>query len=178
MLRRPRGLSAFRHRNYRLFWTGQLISLIGTWMQSVAQAWLVLQLTNDPFALGLLSVAQFGPVMVLGLFGGVIADSLPKRQTLIATQAVQMVLAFVLSALVASGGVQVWHILVLAFLLGCANATCVRCGELSAAQAGGDSGMRPTVEFGPARVRTHARTVDAGDRRSARAPATRHAAMA
>ena len=122
MLRRSRGLSAFRHRNYRLFWTGQLISLIGTWMQSVAQAWLVLQLTNDPFALGLLSVAQFGPVMVLGLFGGVVADSLPKRQTLIATQAVQMLLAFVLSALVASGNVQVWHILVLAFLLGCANA--------------------------------------------------------
>lgn len=119
---RIRGLSAFRHRNYRLFWTGQLISLVGTWMQSVAQAWLVLQLTNDPFALGLLSVAQFGPVMVLGLFGGVIADSLPKRQTLITTQAVQMVLAFVLSALVATGSVHVWHILVLAFFLGCANA--------------------------------------------------------
>jgi MFS family permease len=117
-----RGLNAFRHRNYRLFWAGQLISLIGTWMQSVAQAWLVLQITNDPFALGLLSVAQFGPVMVLGLFGGVIADNLPKRQTLIATQAVQMILAFVLAGLVATGSVQVWHIMVLAFLLGCANA--------------------------------------------------------
>jgi len=116
------GFNAFRHRNYRLFWAGQLTSLIGTWMQTVAQAWLVLQMTNDPFALGLLSVAQFGPVMILGLFGGVIADSLPKRQTLIATQAVQMVLALVLAALVATGTVQVWHILVLAFLLGCANA--------------------------------------------------------
>jgi MFS family permease len=117
-----RGLNAFRHRNYRLFWSGQLISLIGTWMQSVAQGWLILQITNDPFALGLLSVAQFGPVMVLGLFGGVIADHLPKRQTLIATQTVQMVLAFILALLVATGSVQVWHILLLAFLLGCANA--------------------------------------------------------
>ena len=117
-----RGFNAFRHRNYRLFWAGQLISLIGTWMQTVAQAWLVLQITNDPFALGLLSVAQFGPVMVLGLFGGVIADNLPKRQTLIATQAVQMFLALILTGLLAPATVEVWHILVLAFLLGCANA--------------------------------------------------------
>ena len=117
-----RGLSAFRHRNYRLFWTGQLISLVGTWMQTVAQGWLVLQLTNDPFALGVLSVAQFGPVMVFGLFGGVIADNLPKRRTLVSTQIVQMVLAFVLAALVYTGVVQVWHVLVVAFLLGCSNA--------------------------------------------------------
>jgi len=117
-----RGLNAFQHRNFRLFWVGQLISLVGTWMQTVAQGWLVLQITNDPFALGLLSVAQFGPVMVLGLFGGVLADQLPKRQTLVATQVVQMILAFVLALLVATGTVQVWHILVLAFLLGCANA--------------------------------------------------------
>jgi MFS family permease len=117
-----RGLSAFRHRNYRLFWLGQLVSLVGTWMQTVAQGWLVLQLSNDPFALGLLSVAQFGPIMVFGLFGGVVADNLPKRQTLIATQVVQMVLAFVLAGLVATGLAQVWHILVLALLLGLANA--------------------------------------------------------
>jgi len=117
-----RGLTAFRHRNYRLFWGGQLVSLVGTWMQTVAQGWLVLQLSNDPFALGLLAVAQFGPIMVFGLFGGVIADNLPKRQTLIATQVVQMVLAFLLAGLVAGGFVEVWHILVLALLLGCANA--------------------------------------------------------
>src|SRR5204862_3131068 len=110
--------AAFASRNYRLFFVGQLVSLVGTWMQTVAQAWLVLQLSNDPFALGLLSVAQFGPIMLFGLFGGVIADHLPKRRTLIATQLVQMVLAFVLAALVATGLVQVWHILVLALLLG------------------------------------------------------------
>src|SRR5207237_4038594 len=77
---------------------------------------------NDPFALGVLSVAQFGPIMVFGLFGCVVADNMPKRQTLIATQAVQMVLAFVLAGLVATGLAQVWHILVLALLLGLANA--------------------------------------------------------
>jgi MFS family permease len=121
-VRDAQGFRAFHHRNYRLFWIGQLISLVGTWMQTVAQGWLVLQLTNDPFALGLLSVAQFGPVMILGLFGGVIADSLPKRQTLVVTQATQMVLAFVLAALVITGTVEVWHILVLALLLGCSNA--------------------------------------------------------
>ena len=76
------GARAFRHRNYRLFFGGQAISLVGTWMQQVAQGWLVLQLTHDPLWLGLVSVAQFGPVIIFGLFGGVIADQLPKRKTL------------------------------------------------------------------------------------------------
>lgn len=117
-----RSLAAFRHRNYRLFFAGQLVSLVGTWMQTVAEAWLVLTLSNDPLALGLVSVARFVPVMALGLFGGVIADNLPKRSTLIGTQIAQMVLAFISTALVVTGVVQVWHIFVLAFLLGCANA--------------------------------------------------------
>src|SRR3954452_10608757 len=93
------GSRAFRHRNYRLFFGGQLISLVGTWMQSVAQSWLVLQLTGDPFMLGLVAAAQFLPVLVLGLFGGVIADVLPKRRTLIVTQASAMLLAFTLFGL-------------------------------------------------------------------------------
>jgi MFS family permease len=117
-----RSVSAFRHRNYRLFFVGQLVSLVGTWMQTVAEAWLVLTLSNDPLALGLVSVARFVPVMGLGLFGGVIADNLPKRGTLVGTQIAQMLLAFVSTALVVTGVVQVWHIFVLAFLLGCANA--------------------------------------------------------
>ena len=71
-----RGLRAFRHRNYQLFFGGQLISLIGTWMQQVAQAWPVLELTNDAFWLGVVAAAQFVPVMVFGLFGGVLADVL------------------------------------------------------------------------------------------------------
>ena len=113
---------AFRHRNYRLFFAGQLISLVGTWMQQVAQAWLVLELTSDPLILGLTTALTFLPVLVLGLFGGLIADALPKRRTLIGTQAVQMALAFVLFGLVATDTVEVWHILVLATLLGVTNA--------------------------------------------------------
>jgi MFS family permease len=116
------GLRALRHRNFRLFWSGQLISLVGTWMQTVAQAWLVLTLTNDPFMLGLVAAAQFVPVMVFGLFGGIVADSLPKRRTLVATQTTAMALAFILAALTAAGTVQVWEILVLALALGCSNA--------------------------------------------------------
>jgi len=116
------GVRAFRHRNYRLFFGGQLISLVGTWMQQVAQAWLVLQLTHDPLWLGLVSVAQFGPVIVLGLFGGVVADHLPKRKTLLFTQTVAMVLAFVLFGLTATGVIEVWHVMVLAALLGATNA--------------------------------------------------------
>ncbi len=119
---RPEGLRAFRHRNYRIFFGGQAISLVGTWMQAVAQGWLVLQLTNDPFWLGLVAVAQFGPVLAFGLFGGLIADQLPKRQTLIATQSVSLVLALALFALTATGVVEVWHVMILAALLGVANA--------------------------------------------------------
>ena len=105
-----RGVSAFRHRNYRLFFAGQAISLVGTWMQQVAQAWLVLQLTHDPLWLGVVAAAQFIPVMVFGLFAGVLADTLPKRPTLIVVQSVMM------------GLVTVPMIIGLALLLGCANA--------------------------------------------------------
>ena len=118
----PRGLSAFNHRNFRLFWFGQLISLAGTWMQSVAQAWLVLQLTSDPLALGLVAAAQFTPVLVLGLFAGVLADSINKRTALIWTQTLSGVLALILGLLVASNQVQVWQVFVLALLLGVVNA--------------------------------------------------------
>jgi MFS family permease len=91
-------------------------------MQTVAQGWLVLELTNDPFALGLAAAFQFVPVLVFGLFGGVAADVLPKRLTLMATQAAAMALAFALALLVATGTVQVWHVYVLAVLLGVVNA--------------------------------------------------------
>jgi MFS family permease len=121
--RTSRGLAAFRHRNYRLFFVGQAISLVGTWMQQVAQGWLVLQVSGgDPLWLGLVSAAQFIPVMVLGLFAGILADVLPKRQTLLAVQVVMMTLAAVLAVLTATGVVTVWMILILAVLLGCANA--------------------------------------------------------
>jgi len=113
---------AFRHRNYRLFFAGQAVSLVGTWMQSVAQAWLVLTLTNDPLILGVVAAAQWTPVLVLGLFGGLIADTLPKRWTLIACESTLAALALILGVLTLTGMVQVWMIMVLAVLLGCVNA--------------------------------------------------------
>src|SRR6187397_3651204 len=81
----------FGHRNYRLFFGGQAISLVGTWMQQVAQAWLVLELTHDPIWLGIVSAAQFIPVIFLGLFAGVAADALPKRKVLVGTQVAMMI---------------------------------------------------------------------------------------
>ena len=117
-----KAVRAFRHHNYRLFFGGQLVSLVGTWVQQVAQAWLVLLLTGDPFWLGVVAAAQFVPVMFLGLFGGILADALPKRQTLIAVQIVMMLLAITLAVLTATGLVEVWMIVLLALLLGVANA--------------------------------------------------------
>ena len=116
-----RALTAFNHRNYRLFFGGQLVSLVGTWMTAVAQSWLILQLTGNPFDLGLLTVAQFGPVLVLGLFGGLIADGLPKRRTLYVTQTVAMAVSFLLFLLAATHTVQVWHVFVLAGVMGVRN---------------------------------------------------------
>ena len=122
-IRQSRALSAFGHRNYRLFFVGQMVSLVGTWMQQVAQGWLVLQISGgNPLWLGIVAAAQFMPVMVFGLFGGVLADVLPKRQTLVATQVVQMVLAVVLAILTATGLVEIWMVVTLALLLGCASA--------------------------------------------------------
>jgi MFS family permease len=114
--------ASFAHRNFRLFFTGQLVSLVGTWMQTVAQGWLVLTLTDDPFALGVVTACQFLPVLLFGLFGGVIADALPKRQTLIVTQIVALVLALTLGILVVTAQVQVWMIYLLAIGLGFVNA--------------------------------------------------------
>jgi MFS family permease len=120
--RLPEGLRAFRHRPFRLFWTGQLVSLVGTWMQQVAQGWLVLQLTGDPVALGVVAAAQYLPVLVLGLFGGVVADAVPKRTALLLTQSASGILALILGLLVVTDTVQVWHVVVLAALLGTVNA--------------------------------------------------------
>lgn len=120
--RLPTGLRVFHHRNFRLFYLGQLVSLAGTWMQAVAQDWLILELTNDPVALGIVAAAQFLPVMVLGLFGGLAADALPKRLGLLCTQTGALALALVLGTLVLMGHVQVWQVMVMAFLLGIINA--------------------------------------------------------
>jgi len=125
---RPRGfplshaLAAFRHRNYRLFFSGQLVSLTGTWMQNVAQAWLVYSLTNSPFKLSLVAFCSGVPVLAFSLWAGVAADRMPKRRLLLVTQTVMMSLAFILAADMFLGTIQWWHVAILAFLLGTANA--------------------------------------------------------
>jgi len=116
-----RAFVALHHRNFRLFWFGQLISLIGTWMQTIGQAWLVLELTHSALLLGLVGALQFLPVLLFTLFGGVLADRWPKRTVLLATQSSAMIEAAILWLLVVTGTVQIWHILVLATCLGITN---------------------------------------------------------
>jgi MFS family permease len=119
---RPARLAALRHRDFRLFWSGQLVSLIGTWMQSVGQAWLVLELTGSPFHLGLVTALQFTPILLLSPVGGALSDRFPKRRIILLTQAAMMGQAFVLAALVYSGRVQYWHVAVLAAIYGLGRA--------------------------------------------------------
>ncbi len=109
-------------RNYRLYFAGQLISTSGTWMQSIAQAWLVLQLTGSGVALGVTVALQFTPVLLAGPWGGLIADRVDKRRLLVGTQAAAGVLALVLGAVTALGVVQLWMIYALALGLGGVNA--------------------------------------------------------
>ena len=113
---------ALRHRNYRLFFFGQMISYIGTWMQTAAQAWLVLQLTHSALLLGTVSLLQYLPVMIFSLYGGVLADRIPKRTLVLVTQSISLVQSAVMWLLVITGVVQVWHILLLVALLGITNA--------------------------------------------------------
>jgi MFS family permease len=113
-----RTFASLKHRNYRLFFSGQVVSVTGTWMQRVAQAWLVLQLTHSAVAVGILALAQFLPFTVFGLFAGVLVDRLDPRRTVIATQTSAMVLAAALAALALSGVVEPWQVYVIGFLAG------------------------------------------------------------
>ena len=117
-----RGFAALGVRNYRLYWSGQVVSLIGTWMQQVSLPWLVLALGGSAIQLGLVAVLQFGPAMALAPFGGVFADRIDKRRALIATQIAASGQAFVLFVLTATGVVQIPMVFVMAFVLGVINA--------------------------------------------------------
>jgi len=108
-------------RNYRLYYIGQIISTSGTFMQSVAQAWLVLKLTNSGTALGITSALQYVPILFLGPYGGVIADRISKRKILYFTQSISGILALILGVLVVTNLVQVWMVYILAFCLGMVN---------------------------------------------------------
>src|SRR2546429_9720407 len=102
---------AFRHRNFRLYWGGQLTSLIGTWMQSVAQGWLMHRLTSSPLMLGLLGFMQFLPVLLLSLWAGVLVDAVDKRKLLLVTQTAFLIQAVLLATAVSTGIVQPWMVL-------------------------------------------------------------------
>ena len=115
-------LRALRHRNYRLLFFGQLISLCGVWMQITAQGWLILRLTNSPLWLGLIAAAQSLPVLLLSLHAGALADKAPKRTLLLATQSVSMLSALLLALLLFSGLIQVWHVLLAALIGGIVSA--------------------------------------------------------
>lgn len=112
---------ALTHKNYRYYWSGQCVSLIGTWVQNIAQSWLVLSLTGSPFLLGLLGTIQFLPITIFSLFAGVFIDKYPKRKILIITQTISMVLAFILSALIFTNHVKYEYVLILALILGFSN---------------------------------------------------------
>ena len=118
----PVTLRALRYRNFQLFFGGQWISLIGTWMQNVAQAWLVYRLTGSSVLLGLVSFAGQIPVFLMAPVGGIVADRFRRRRVVIATQAISMLLALTLAALTLTGIVRIWHIFVLSALLGIVNA--------------------------------------------------------
>ncbi len=120
MLRRI--FKAFQYRDFRLLWFGACTSSIGTWMQEIAQNWLVLEITKSPFLLGLDAFLGDIPIFLFSLFGGVVADRMDRRHLLIGSQLVQMTSAFTLVALIVSGKIQVWHILVSSFVVGTAQA--------------------------------------------------------
>jgi MFS family permease len=115
-------LRAFRYRNYRLFFAGQLTSLVGTWMQTVAQSWLVYRLTGSATLLGLVGFASQFPIFLLSPVAGAVADMYPRRRTMIVIQSLMMLLAFPLAVLTLMHRIQVTHVIVLAILLGFVNA--------------------------------------------------------
>jgi MFS family permease len=115
-------LRALRHRNFQLFFGGQLLSLTGTWMQTTAQAWLVYRMTNSALLLGSVGFASQIPVFLVAPIGGITADRRNRQRLVIATQTASMILAGILAWLTLTGRVQVWHIFVLAALLGVVNA--------------------------------------------------------
>ncbi len=119
-VRLPQVIRALRNPNFRLFWSGNFLSNIGTWMQNVAQGWLVLVLTNSAFWLGVVGFAGSIPFLFFTLFGGVIADRVNKRKLLLVTQTAMMLLAFVLAGLAWFKVITVWEVALIAFLNGTA----------------------------------------------------------
>jgi predicted MFS family arabinose efflux permease len=120
-MRFPSGLRALNHAEFRLFFAAQLVALVGSWMQTVAQSWLVLQLTNSALALGFIATLQFGPILLFSLVSGVVADRVPQRTLLLGTQTALAGQALTLGLLAWSGHARYWHVGVLALLTGLVN---------------------------------------------------------
>ncbi|AGF58118.1 MULTISPECIES: MFS transporter [Clostridium] len=113
--------TALKHKNFRYYWIGMCVSLIGTWMQNIAQPWLAYTLTNSPFLLSLIGIVQFTPMLIFSLFAGVIIDKFSKKKILLFTQTASLVITLVLAILVWTGKIQYWHILIMATMLGIVN---------------------------------------------------------
>ena len=133
--------------NYRRYFAGQAVSLVGTWMQTVAQAWLVLELTGSGTALGLVAAAQFLPILLLAPYGGVLADRLDKRTILIATQSALGAMALTLGVLTVTGAVRLWMVVVLALALGVATALDNPARQAFAQEMVGAGGLRNAVSL-------------------------------
>ncbi|WP_405166444.1 MFS transporter [Nocardia sp. NBC_01499] len=145
-------------RNYRYYFAGQVVSNTGTWMQRIAQDWLVLSLTGSSFAVGITIAMQFLPVLLFGLYGGVIADRFGKRQLLMLTQSCMGVLAGVLAILTLTGSVHVWHVYLLAFLLGLVTAVDSPSRQTFVAEMVGQEQLRNAVSLNAVNFETASMT--------------------
>jgi MFS family permease len=112
---------SLKHKNFRYYWIGMCISLIGTWMQNIAQPWLAYTLTKSPFLLSLIGTVQFTPVLLFSIFSGVIIDKLPKKRILLFTQTASLIITLILALLVWTGRIKYWHILIMSAALGVVN---------------------------------------------------------
>lgn len=146
--------ASLRTPNYRRYFAGQAVSLVGTWMQTVAQAWLVLELTGSGTALGLVAAAQFLPILLLAPYGGLLADRLDKRTILIATQCALGAMALTLGILTVTGAVQLWMVVVLALALGVATAIDNPARQAFAQEMVGAGGVRNAVSLNSVLVNT------------------------
>jgi MFS family permease len=140
-------LTVFRHRNYRLFFSGQLVSLMGTWITNVAQGWLVYQLTSSPLMLGVVTFAGQVPVFFFSLFGGMISDRFERRRMLLITQALAMLQSAALAVLTLTGLVQVWHIVALALFQGVVNAFDVPIRQSMTVEMVGKADLRHAISL-------------------------------
>jgi len=118
----PQVFRALGYRNFRLYWTGQVISQVGTWLQIVAQGWVVYNLTDSPFMLGMVNFVALVPVVPVSLLAGVLSDRLSRKKLIIVTEIVLMLQALIMAGLIWFGLIQVWHVIVLSFILGAASA--------------------------------------------------------